>query len=113
MNGDKNEHKMSKAEEPDTKELAALIMEKSTVGHNAKNTMEYAVERIVGLTEKNGKLHFIVRWYGYKSTDNTGLPPEDLPSHLVTRYWRRIRQLPLTAQTSQSKFCLANYWHVN
>lgn len=52
---DVDEHETPKMEVTDTKELGKSKMDDSTVGHDAKVTMDYTVKRIVGHTGKTGR----------------------------------------------------------
>lgn len=47
---------------------------------------EYAVARIIGRTEKDGKTEYVVRWHVYTSNKNTVEPPEDLRDHSIARH---------------------------
>lgn len=61
------------------------------VFHEEKlNVREYAVEQIVCSRQRNGKKHFIHRWYGYRSNEDKVEPPEHVLNHFIARIWRLI-----------------------
>lgn len=68
------------------------------------DTREYAVQRIVRHTEKDGRTHYVVQWQGCTSKDDTVEPQEHLPDHYITQYWWRICKLMTTAQTRPSVY---------
>jgi Chromo (CHRromatin Organisation MOdifier) domain len=51
---------------------------------------KFLLERIVGARQmSDGKLLYLIRWYGYGRDDDTWLPVEYLPKRIVRRYHRR------------------------
>jgi hypothetical protein len=53
---------------------------------------ELQLERIVGARQMaDGTLLYLIRWFGYGLEDDTWLPVEYLPKHIVRRYNRRTR----------------------
>jgi Chromo (CHRromatin Organisation MOdifier) domain len=50
------------------------------------------LERIVGARQMaDGTILYLIRWYGCGREDDTWLPVEYVPKHIVRRYHRRTR----------------------
>jgi len=61
-------------------------------------TGEYAVDRIVDHERGKDGIRYQVRWYGFGPTEDTLEPAHHLPSHFITRYWKRRRRRRRTLQ---------------
>lgn len=47
---------------------------------------EYVVERIVGYKDNHKGTRYLIRWYGYRSADDTWEPTHHIPQHLIRRH---------------------------
>lgn len=74
-----------------------------TVNDDEFNTKEYALERIVGHTQRNSKTTYFIRWYEYVCKEDTVDLPELLPDHLITRFWCRIGKRTTVANAHRSE----------
>lgn len=62
---------------------------KPTTNHQHDGTdPEYIVDCIVKHMGSRTNIRYVVQWYDYGAEDNTEEPPENLPQHFITRYWR-------------------------
>lgn len=53
---------------------------------------EYVVDRFVRHVSEGGNVRYVVHWYDYTPAENTVEPPETIPEHFITRYWRQRRK---------------------
>lgn len=53
---------------------------------------DYAVDYIVHLVGEGDNIRYVLRWYCFSSAEGTVEPPEHIPEHIFTRYWRGLNK---------------------
>lgn len=73
------------------------------VNDDVVDVREFAVEQSVGQTQRNGRTHHVVRWYGFTCKDDTVEPLQNVLYHRIGRNWRLIgkRRRAANAQTNK------------
>lgn len=70
---------------------------------NEVDIKQYALDRIVGRTQRNERLQYVVRSNGHVSKDARGKHSEHLHHHVIARYLQRIGKKTTTANVQASK----------
>jgi hypothetical protein len=85
-----------------SKRLRKTRLLRSPVTHSSnheKGTVEYVVDQLISLhKDPNGRCFFRVRWEGYSPEEDRYEPEENLPPHLVLKFYRNQTTKTLKAQ---------------
>lgn len=60
------------------------------LNESAMVPQEWTVDYTVRHIGKGANVKYVIRWYGYTSTDDTVETTKHIPQHFITGYWWRV-----------------------